>query len=261
MALVADLVQTGTIFDEADISALFVPFGGTGAAPTSTTIESARRRTPGRSRGVSGLARDGGEAGRQRGAEQADRHGGRDEGRVRLGVGGGALGVRQDDEPGQRPETGGHQRGRRHGVAQAQCRAAARALGEARARGLQGGQPEERVARGDQVAAQHVRGVVPGKGEHRVADGDGEGRTHRGDVGPQARADDQHRAERERHRPGRVPAREGHRVDLLVQAERVGEARLGQQVLEPLRGHVRRGEDERHQQGHAAAGRAGSRSL
>jgi hypothetical protein len=43
VALVGDLVQTGTIFDEADISALFVPFGGTGAPPTSTTIESARR--------------------------------------------------------------------------------------------------------------------------------------------------------------------------------------------------------------------------
>jgi hypothetical protein len=43
VALVGDLVQTGTLFDEADISVLFVPFGGTGAPPTSTTIESAQR--------------------------------------------------------------------------------------------------------------------------------------------------------------------------------------------------------------------------
>lgn len=43
VALVGDLVQTGTIFDEADVSALYVPFDGTGAAPTSTTITSAAR--------------------------------------------------------------------------------------------------------------------------------------------------------------------------------------------------------------------------
>jgi hypothetical protein len=43
VALVADLVATGTLFDEADISALFVPFDGTGAPPTSTTITSAAK--------------------------------------------------------------------------------------------------------------------------------------------------------------------------------------------------------------------------
>jgi len=43
VALVGGLVQAGTIFDEADISALFVPFDGAGAAPTSTTINNAAR--------------------------------------------------------------------------------------------------------------------------------------------------------------------------------------------------------------------------
>ena len=120
----------------------------------------------------------------------------------------------------------------------------ARGLGRLDA--VQRGDGQRRPQPGDEEAAEDVGRVVPAEDEDRVAHADGEGAAEHRRRGPQRRRGHEDRAQGEGHGGGRVPARPRVAGDLLGQP--VLEARLGQHVLEHLRGDAGHGQQAGHGQ-------------